>query len=80
MSFELIRCWLEEAKKVNATHMLVVCDTYAWEDDPVYVFSGQDIYTIMAQNNGPNMTRLMEVYNMSMDLEKQLHEVRAMQP
>lgn len=37
-----IRGWLLAGKKKNATHMIVVCDTFDHEDFPVYVLPGQD--------------------------------------
>lgn len=64
-------------ERSGATHMLVVCDTYDWEDYPVYVLPGQDVHKVARENNGPNMTRLMEVYSLSKDWETQLSAVRS---
>ena len=36
----ILREWLIEGLKEQATHMVVVCDTYDWEDYPVYVRYG----------------------------------------
>jgi hypothetical protein len=74
---EDIRSWLERAKAKGATHMIVVCDTYDYEDYPVEVMPGQDARKVYNDHNGPNMTRAMEIYNLSMDIEKQLLEHRA---
>lgn len=72
-----IRGWLKRAPK-GATHMLVVCDTFNYEDYyPVFVMRGQNIKKEAKKRNGPNMTGLMEVYNLSMDLEKQIAQVRS---
>lgn len=68
--------WLKRADKA-ATHMLVVCDTFDWSDYPVYIMPDQDIRAEADKRNGPNMTKLMEVYNLSMDLETQLAEHRS---
>lgn len=72
---EDIRRWLKSADE-KTTHMLVVCDTYDWEDYPVYLREGEDI-NIAINNHSGNMQRIMEVYNMSMDIEAQLNEGRA---
>lgn len=53
-----------EEKEV-VTHVLIVCDTFDYEDYPVYVTLGQDVRKIAATNNGPNMTKLMEVYDLT---------------
>lgn len=66
-----IRNWLKRAPK-GATHMLVVCDTFDYSDYPKFVMPGEDVRKIADANNGPNMTKLMEVYNLSIDLEKQV--------
>ena len=71
-----IRGWLERAKPEH-THMIVVCDTYDWEDYPVYVSKDESVQEVFAEYHGPNMQRVMEVYNLSMDHEKQLTEGRA---
>jgi hypothetical protein len=74
---EQISGWLQEAKAKGATHMLVVCDTFDHSDYPVSVMPGDDVRVKAEANNGPNMTRLMEVYNLAGDLEAQLSERRS---
>lgn len=61
--------------QMGATHMIVVCDTYDWEDYPVYVSPDQDVHKIAAGHNG-NMQRVMEVYKLSMDMNAQLNQHR----
>lgn len=72
-----IRSWLERAKKDGATHVIVVCDTYDHEDYPVEVKKGEDVRKKFDEYNGKNMQRVMEVYNLSLDIDKQLLEHRA---
>lgn len=72
-----IRRWLERGKEDGATHLIVVCDTYDHVDFPVYVLPGQDARKVMEGYNGHNMQRVMEVYNLSMDWNKQLSEHRS---
>lgn len=75
---EEIRSWLDEGKKQDSTHMLVVCDTYDWEDYPVYVKPIEDVNKKIAEYSDPNMAqKIMEVYSYALDLEEQLKEHRA---
>ena len=60
------------------SHVIIVCDTFDYEDYPVYVEYGEDIKSMVAHyNNCNNMSRVMEIYNYNLDLEKQLDETRA---
>jgi len=69
--------WLNEAP-MGTTHMAVVCDTYDWDDYPVYVAQGEDPHEKLAKyEKGENMAKLMEVYKFSMSLTDQLNEHRA---
>lgn len=71
-----IRGWLEHGKKLGCTHVIVACDTYDWDDYPVYVYPGQDVRAVYNDRNGQNMQKVMEVYNLSMDLDAQMEEAR----
>ena len=42
----------------------------------MFVMPGSNARAVAAQHSGPNMTKLMEVYNMSMDLDAQLAQRR----
>lgn len=67
-----IRGWLKNAKEEGATHMLVVVDTFDHEDYPVNVKPGQNVRDVFSEYNGKNMQRVMEVYALHVDAEKQL--------
>jgi len=73
-----IRAWLAWAIEKNATHMFVVCDMFDWEDYPVFVSSPEECLLKFEELNGPNMQKIMEVYDLSLDLEAQLSERRAL--
>ena len=62
---DIVRWVKEGSKKKNVTHVLIVCDTFDYEDYAVYVEKGQDVREVADKNNGPNMTRLMEVYSLT---------------
>lgn len=76
-SKETLRSWYLEGIKKAATHMVVVCDTYDHEDYPVYVHPDQSSRAVTARCNSEQMAKVMEVYNLSMDMENQLSEHRA---
>lgn len=67
-----IREWLQRAKKDDATHLVVVCDTFDYENYPVYVYRDEDVREVAARYDNKNMQRVAEVYNMAMDIEMQL--------
>lgn len=69
--------WFTEGKRQKATHMIVVCDTFDHEDYPVYVGPKENVRTVVSAYNGPNMQRVMEVYNLSKPMRPQLNETRS---
>jgi hypothetical protein len=80
-----IRKWVEEAQEDGCTHLLVVCDTFEYEDYPVKIhskdkklenFEWNDVELALNHFDGPNMQKVMEVYNLSLDIEPQLKEQR----
>jgi type II secretory pathway component PulL len=70
-----IRSWLERAKREGATHMIVACDTFSYEDYPISVLPGTNPHDV-ALGLG-EMQRLMECYAMHLPLEAQVQEERA---
>ena len=68
-----IREWFREGEKKGATHLIVVCDTYDYEDYPVYVMPDQDVREEESNYDGKNIQKIMEVYNLSMDMEEQIN-------
>ncbi len=73
-----IRGWLEEGrKKKDITHMIVVCDTFDWEDYPVYVAKTENVREVYNKYHGPKMQKVMEVYSYNHNLEEQLQKSRA---
>tara|TARA_Y100000034_G_C6634853_1_gene277311 strand:- start:52 stop:330 length:279 start_codon:yes stop_codon:yes gene_type:complete len=70
--------WLNEGKKMkDITHMIVACDTFSYDDYPVYVCASEDVGKIFKKYDGPNMQKVMEVYSYNKDLGEQLQEHRA---
>lgn len=83
-TYDEIKSWLTDVPE-GTTHVVIVCDTYDWEDYPCYVgtgegyFSGSDVNEVIDKHNGKNMQKIMEVYSFTgkYTLEEQLAERRA---
>jgi len=53
--------WIEEGKKMGATHLISVCDTFDYDDYPVYVMPGENCTKKEAEYNSKDMQRVNEV-------------------
>lgn len=76
-SREDILGWFKRGQEQGATHVIVVCDTFDHKDYPVFVKSGEDVRECAKKYDQQNMQRIMEVYNLSMDIATQMAEHRA---
>lgn len=76
-SLDDIKRWVNSAKERNCTHLIVVCDSCDFDDYPVYVSKDEDINERIEYYRKAEMQRIMEIYNMSMDLDSQLKDHRA---
>ena len=72
-----IKRWFKEAVKRGGTHMIVVCDSFDYEDYPVIVMPNEKLSEKMKEYNGQNMQHIMEVYDLKLPMEAQLAERRA---
>jgi hypothetical protein len=63
---------LKETKK-KYSHMLVVCDTFDWDDYPVHVERTENIHEKIKEYS-INMQKIMEIYNYDLDLDTQLNK------
>lgn len=76
-SYEEIKTWFQEgAKDPKNTHMIIVCDTFDYDDYPVYVKKTEDVHEVEEARNRKSMQRVMEVYNLQNDMEEQLSRSR----
>lgn len=75
---EDIRTWFKDGVKRKATHMVVACDTFDYSDYPVFVTTADDVATVASAAHAANMQKVMEVYDLNMDMEAQLAEHRAL--
>lgn len=69
--------WFTEAKEAGATHMIIVCDTFDYEDYPVFVLPDEDVHETEKKYRESSMQKVMEVYKIDMDAMAQLNEHRA---
>jgi hypothetical protein len=67
--------WLQSrfktAEENGASHMIIVCDTFDYEDYPVYVMPGDNVRVVEADYRCKSMQRVMEVYKISLGWEAQ---------
>lgn len=74
---EDLRDWFKRGVKKNYTHMIIVCDHFDYSDYPVYVGKHQNVRLIENEYDHKEMQSVMEVYNLKLDMEKQLNEHRS---
>ncbi len=75
---EHISKWFDHGVETGCTHLIVACDTFDYEDFPVYVLPNQNVRDIYAKyNDYDKMLTVMEVYNLKLSKEKQLNEHRS---
>jgi hypothetical protein len=74
-----IEGWFDRGLNQGSDFMIIVCDTFDYEDYPVYA-SKADYKAAHSSHNGKNMGRVMEVYDLSMDKDTQMDEHRAFHP
>jgi hypothetical protein len=67
--------WFDRGVEQKAKHMLVICDTFDYEDYPV--FTNTD-YDCLARYKAPGeMQRVVEVYDLTADKAAQMIERRS---
>lgn len=74
---EILGKWFEQGKieRPNATHMVVTCDTFDYDDYPVYITASTPENARQQArfyDNSSSMSRLMEVYSYAVPIEEQL--------
>lgn len=66
------REWFAEGVLRGATHLIVVCDTFSYEDYMVFVMPDEDVYKVVAKYQGMNMQRVDEIFHLGSDREAQM--------
>jgi len=74
-SLEEVNEWIERGKEIGATHIISVCDTFSYEDYPIFVTPGQNLNELITKYAGLNMQRVNEVIDLKPEEEiPTLHE------
>ena len=73
--YEVINAF-KEGVEMGATRMAIICDTFDWEDFPIY-----DVYpdykgTLSRAERRENMLQLMETYDLTADIDEQMARYR----
>lgn len=74
-----LKDWFLVGQEKEASHMIIVCNTFDWEDFPVYVMKNQNARDIYRKYSVDTERKVMEVYNINKDIESQLSKHRAME-
>jgi hypothetical protein len=69
--------WLADGQQKGASHLIVVCDQFEYEDYPVYVMPDESAKKLTNHYDSLEMSKVMEVYDLSLDWATQLDEYRA---
>lgn len=77
LSKDTIRDWINDGLRNDKKWLIVVCDTFSYEDYPVFVTEVEEFDEKFTYYNGNNMQRIMEVYDLEGDIESQIDERRA---
>lgn len=59
--------WIKSAKDMGATHIISVCDTFDYDDYPVYVMPSDNLEEKKSEYSGKNMQRINEVITVNKD-------------
>jgi hypothetical protein len=70
-SLEDLKRWFADGKRQRCTHMIIVCDTFDWQDYPIYA-KVADARQKYEEHNGKNMQKVMEVYDLRLSMVKQM--------
>ena len=68
--------WFDDGVVKKARHMIIVCDTFDYDDYPVYTTTDADC--LQRHKNPGKMQRVMEVYDLQSDKAEQMSKGRAM--
>lgn len=70
-----IRCWIQRGIKQGSKFMVVLCDTWDYDDYPCFFNTKEEALARIA--NPGLMQRYMESYDLTKPIEPQINAVRA---
>lgn len=53
--------YIERGRRKGAKYVIVVLDTFDYDDYPVFIFEGEDLEERKKEYDGVNMQRILEV-------------------
>ena len=65
-----IQRWFEDGVAQKSAYMVVMCDTYDWDDYPVY--AGDRSWAERLVKSPVSMQKVMEVYDLQDDMQRQM--------
>lgn len=78
--------WIKEAKDKKAKYIISVCDTFSYDDYPVFVMENEDLEEKKKEYAGVNMQKINEVIEIkyeknpfSLVADKQIKQLSKMQ-
>ena len=66
--------WFKEGVNVGFSYLIVVCDTFGYENYPVYVATEDELHPTYDRYNGVEMQKVVEIYNLTSDMDAQLKQ------
>lgn len=76
-AMDKISQWFDEGKATGDAYMLIVTDTFDYEDYPSYASSEETARAQVKQYANAPMSQVMEVYDLKADKWAQMISVRA---
>lgn len=67
-----IKRWFKHGMANNQKWMLIVCDTFNYEDYPAYAKDDSEFWDKYDHYDDNNMQKIMETYNLEKDMNEQL--------
>lgn len=67
-----IASWFDRGAAQGAAFMIVWCDTFDYEDYPAYFNSAEEAQESLDKEDGTNMQKAMEVYDLNQPRDSQL--------
>ncbi len=75
---EDIKEWFENGVSKGATYLFILCDQWDYSYFPSYAYSNDEANEkLLKYESGENMTKLMEIYDLKQNMEKQLNFQRS---
>ena len=74
-----IKGWVDELfANPEYTHLVVACDTWDYDNYPVFVKQGEDVREVYNEHVKGDFNKVDEVYSRNHDRDEQMREWRAL--